>query len=557
MRNILPLAAGLALIGLFVARADHFARSASQTFDEGAHLVAGLSYWRTGTFRINPEHPPLLKLLWAMPVALRSDVEFQPDPDAWEKRDHWILADDFLYVERPDHLELLVSARRMNIALGAALIALIGWWGYRLWGRGAGLLACALAASDPNLAAFAALLSMDLGLALFGMACVYSLWEYSANGKRSWFLAAGAFLGLALAAKFSAVLFLAGVAAGAVGYVLAGGTLSVPGSIVGPSRRERLLALPAAAVRLGLIAAIVVVFVYFGIHAIDWPRGFKQQLTRDALGDPHFYLNGEVSTTGWWDYFLWVLAIKTPPGTLILAAASVAMMRAGQAFTRRDVWFLLAPAIVYFLAVSASRVDIGWRVLLPAYPALIVLAARTATLVPETGVGRIAGWVVITGLVLPVVTDLKHLGKELSYANGLLTGRDDLHRHLGDANIDWGQGLKSLQADLASQVDPVIYFSYAGTARPEAYGIRYERLPGWGQFRPPPGDQVDRTGRVLVAVSVSNLQGTYLNDPTTFRWLLDRPPLSRTDGSIWVWDVTGDRNAIARLRELTTPRPRL
>jgi hypothetical protein len=230
------------------------------------------------------------------------------------------------------------------------------------------------------------------------------------------------------------------------------------------------------------------------------------------------------------------------------------MVRAGRVFTCRDWWFLLAPAAVYFLAVSVSRIDIGWRVLLPAYPALILLAARTATLVPERGIGRVAGWVVITGLVLPVLTDFRHLGKELSYANGLFVGRDDLHRYLGDANIDWGQGLKALEGELASQGDPVIYFSYAGTARPEAYGIRYERLPGWGQFRPPPGDHVDRAGRVLVAVSISNLQGTYLHEPTTFHWLLDRPPLSRTDGSIWVWDVTGDLETIARLRILSRPR---
>ncbi|HKA08785.1 MAG TPA: phospholipid carrier-dependent glycosyltransferase [Gemmataceae bacterium] len=549
MRTILPLPAGLLFIGLFVARADHFARSASQTFDEGAHLVAGLSYWRTGTFRINPEHPPLLKLLWSIPIALRSDVQFEPDPDAWEKKDHWILADDFLYSGRPDHFELLVSARRVNIALGATLVALIGWWAYRLWGRGAGLLACALAATDPNLAAFAALLSMDLGLALFGTAAAYALWEYAVSGRRGWFLAAGVFIGLALAAKFSAVLFLADLAVGAIGYVVAGGTLAVPGSAIGPSRRERLSALPAAAVRLGLIAAIVVVLIYFGIRAIDWPRGLKQQLARDVLGDPHFYLNGEISTTGWWEYFLWVLAIKTPPATLILAAASVAMMRAGQVFMRRDVWFLLVPAIVYFVAVSASRIDIGWRVILPAYPALILLAARAATIVPKGGASRIAGWAVLIGLVLPVVTDLRHLGKELSYANGLFVGRDDLHRYLGDANIDWGQGLKALRAELAGHGDPMIYFSYAGTARPEAYGIHYQRLPGWGQFRPPPGGRVQRAGRVLVAVSVSNLQGTYLHDPTTFRWLLDRPPLSRTDGSIWVWDLTGDLEAISRLRE--------
>ena len=34
----------------------------SQTFDEGLHLVAGFSYYKTGDYRLNREHPPLAKL---------------------------------------------------------------------------------------------------------------------------------------------------------------------------------------------------------------------------------------------------------------------------------------------------------------------------------------------------------------------------------------------------------------------------------------------------------------------------------------------------------------
>src|SRR4051812_35123159 len=145
MLNRLAIAVCVVFLALFVARADHFACTASQTFDEGAHLVAGVSYWRTGDFRLNAEHPPLLKLLWTIPIALRTDVRFEPDADAWEHRDHWRLADKFLYEGPVDHFELLLAARRVNIALGTLLVALMAWWAYRLWGTGAGVLACALA----------------------------------------------------------------------------------------------------------------------------------------------------------------------------------------------------------------------------------------------------------------------------------------------------------------------------------------------------------------------------------------------------------------------------
>jgi 4-amino-4-deoxy-L-arabinose transferase-like glycosyltransferase len=432
----------------------------------------------------------------------------------------------------------------MNILLGILLIALIGWWAGRLWGRAAGLLACALAATDPNLAAFAALVSMDLGLALFSLAAAYSLWEYSRSGSRYWFVAAGIALGLALAAKFSAVIVVAGLGVAAIGLVLAGGSLT-PNEAA--TRKARLSSTITAFVRLGLIAAGVVIVVYFGIHALDWPRGLKQQLVRGDKGDPHFFLNGKISSTGWWHYFPVVLAIKTPPGTILLALVSIAAFRFGKRFERRDIAFVLGPAIVYFVAMTASKIDIGWRVILPAYPALILLAARSATLALRARLPRTIWSLLLVAAVLPGAIDRQ---SELSYSNRLLVGPENLHRQLGDSNLDWGQGLKALQIAVIEERASTIYFSYAGTARPEAYGINYERLPSWGQFHPPPSNRVDPIGRVLVAVSVSNLQGTYLPDPTLYRWLLDREPISRTDGSIWLFDISQDEEAIHRIRKI-------
>jgi len=40
----------------------------SQTYDEGVYLASGYSYLTTGDFHLNREHPPLGKLLVALPL---------------------------------------------------------------------------------------------------------------------------------------------------------------------------------------------------------------------------------------------------------------------------------------------------------------------------------------------------------------------------------------------------------------------------------------------------------------------------------------------------------
>ena len=44
------------LLGLFVVCGFVSLWGDSVTFDETAHLAAGVSYWEKGDFRLNPEH---------------------------------------------------------------------------------------------------------------------------------------------------------------------------------------------------------------------------------------------------------------------------------------------------------------------------------------------------------------------------------------------------------------------------------------------------------------------------------------------------------------------
>jgi hypothetical protein len=61
-RQVIFFAAAIALILAAVLRSSLATRLDGFTMDEAYHITAGVSYWRTGDYRLNPEHPPLVKL---------------------------------------------------------------------------------------------------------------------------------------------------------------------------------------------------------------------------------------------------------------------------------------------------------------------------------------------------------------------------------------------------------------------------------------------------------------------------------------------------------------
>ncbi|MGI8819495.1 MAG: hypothetical protein ACR2ID_01270 [Chthoniobacterales bacterium] len=78
----------LGLVGFAILRSYLGTRLDSFTIDEPYHLVAGTSYIRTGDFRLNPEHPPLMKLwlgAW-MPESFKLRP-FRPLNEKVEERD--------------------------------------------------------------------------------------------------------------------------------------------------------------------------------------------------------------------------------------------------------------------------------------------------------------------------------------------------------------------------------------------------------------------------------------------------------------------------------------
>ena len=538
-----------ALLALFLIQGLWFIRSNSQTSDEAVHLTAGYSYLARHDFRLNPEHPPFIKELSALPLYSFYRLSFQPDERLWERAEEWRIGRDFLYRSGADADRILAAGRMPNLLLGAALAGLAGWWAFRLWGRAASLLALGLAVFEPNLIAHASLVTTDLGAALFIFLAVYLVWEHANAPSWPRLLGAGASAGLALGSKYSTVILAAILAAITVLLVLTGGSL--PGG--GPRKKlkgaaSRLIWSLPALLAVGLVALAVVLSVYFFQGLGTWWTGLNRVLTHQEAGHQAFFL-GEYSTEGWVSYFPVAFLIKTPIGSLLLVLASLLLFRRRQALTRRAAIFLLAPAAILVAAAMQGRINIGLRHILPVYPFLFVVASRLATLRFRTPWRR----AIALGLPLAAtaLSSLHVAPHQLAYFNELVGGPGNGYRYLSDSNIDWGQDLKGVKQLMDRDRLPMIYLSYFGNAPPEAYGIRYQYVPAFGHLERPSGDLVPQgAGREILAISVNSLQAVHFEDKNLYRWLYARRPIERIGYSIYVYDLTGDAEAHLRLAEV-------
>jgi hypothetical protein len=539
----------------FLVQGYGFIEANSQTFDEAAYIAAGYSYIMRGDFRLDIEHPPLSKELAGLAVYFRYRLPFDPNPELWQKADEWMIGRDFLYHSSVSAEEILRVARLPNLLLGAALVALVGWWTYRLWGGWPALLAGGLAAFDPNLIAHGGLATNDLPIALFLFLTLYLFWEYQVQPSPGRLLAAGIAAGMTLASKFTGLLVFV-----IIGVLFVVPIMGKPHRAVGitPEEQQNFGAqlkqvLPPFR-RIVLIAFLVVVALYCVYGFPAWAKGFRYQLARAEAGDPHFYFLGEITSRGTLAYFPVAFLIKTPVGTVLMILASLILWRGGVRLDQRAAAFLLVPPALYFAAMAATRVNLGLRYLLPIYPFLFVLAARVGTLQFGRSLATVLGRVGCVGVVgLTAASSLMIAPHQLAYFNELIGGPDQGHWYFSDSNLDWGQDLKGLKSFMDREGVPVIYLSYFGTAAPAGWGIRYQFVPGWVENMQDPNleERVPQSSRQILAISVVNLQGIYFGDQRDrYRWLESRTPLTSIGHSIYVYDLTNDADAHLHLAEI-------
>src|SRR6266850_8188695 len=152
MRLPPPALPGVLLL-LFVAHALSASLIKTPTYDEPVHIGAGLSYLRTRDFKVNLQHPPLLKELAALPLLI-AGVRWPVRAEAWAALGplapaafQWQLGNAVLFANDPARV---LFWSRLPLLL---LTALLGWalwaWGRAMLGAAAGLSALLLFAFDP------------------------------------------------------------------------------------------------------------------------------------------------------------------------------------------------------------------------------------------------------------------------------------------------------------------------------------------------------------------------------------------------------------------------
>ena len=203
------LAAAL-LIALQLALLLHAAWRVGPTIDEHQYLSAGYAYLEQGDFSRNREHPPLMKLLAALPLfglAKAGLVEAPWFPAHWRDLVNYPVA--FFYQHNLAELDrnlflarLLPSLLTATGSLGVFLV------GRRLFGPVGGLVALLLFAFDPNVVAHGSLAALDGGVAVLVFLAVASFTALLERPSLGRALGAGVLFGLANLAKFTGLLLL-------------------------------------------------------------------------------------------------------------------------------------------------------------------------------------------------------------------------------------------------------------------------------------------------------------------------------------------------------------
>jgi 4-amino-4-deoxy-L-arabinose transferase-like glycosyltransferase len=199
----------LSLLAVMLLLLFGSARGDSFTFDEPPHITAGYAYLRFRDARLNYEHPPLLKMLAAIPL-LPLSLHFPLASPAWQDANNgqWETARTFLYESGNDPHRIAIWARVGPIGLTVGLGLLLFLWTKQWAGPGAALLTLFLYVFSPTILAHGRLVTTDISAAFGVTLTIFAYISFLTKpGWRSALLA-GLALGVALLCKFSTFLLI-------------------------------------------------------------------------------------------------------------------------------------------------------------------------------------------------------------------------------------------------------------------------------------------------------------------------------------------------------------
>lgn len=467
----------LLLLLIMIVEVGLSTRQQSPSWDEGNHIYSGYMNWKNGEYTLNPEHPPLVKLVATLPL-LPLDLITAPRQGRWFKHEAYLGGRELLFRNDPKYGgkysadTLLFRVHMAAMIFGLVLAVMLFVAGSEVFGAAAGLIAMAIFVFDPTILTNAPYVTTDTGAACGYFATVYLFYRFSKKMCWQRALACGLILGLALTTKHSAIVLVP----------LLG--LLAMGEIAGRWRADRHFPaqhLRNAALGIGTIGAAAF-FVVWGVYSFRFkmhPIGVTMPTMAEGvhtLSGPmqwfiltcaHFhvlpesylfgladvqsvgeswptYFLGRIYAHGLWYYFPTALSIKWTVGTLAMLMLALWVWGTGKIRLPRELFFFATPAAIYLAVAMASPLNVGQRHILPVFPFVFMLIGAAAAWLLKRG----KPWIYVVGVLLVVhaAESAYSFPNYLPFGNALWGGPANTHRYLSDSAVDWGQQLKVTKA---------------------------------------------------------------------------------------------------------------
>ncbi len=473
--------------------------------DELAHIPAGYGYVKFLDYRLNPEHPPLVKMIAALPLAFMH-LNFPTDKASWKNdiNGQWAVGTQFLYESGNNADRIIQWARVGPMILTLILIAFVYFWSRELLGAKWAFLPTILTAFSPTVLAHGHYVTTDIGAALGVIVALYFFVKFLRQQNRRNLIFAGLAFGFAELLKFSAVIL--------IPYFLI--LVAIFWSISNHRNLRESWRIFRSVILVFLIG-LILIYPFYLITTLNYPiekqvhdtdfilssfahgppapgeicipmrcvaefdiwmadkpllrpvaqymLGILMVVQRSAGGNTAYFL-GEVSASGSPLYFPAVYLMKESLPVLIFMALTLlyALYRVGRAIRKRQLNFMaysltrlpelsmLLFIIIYGVYSITSPLNIGVRHLLPIMPlAYILTAAGLKSFSQETGSRELGNRNLKLGLIgAMVLWFLVSVGRAyphyLSYFNEAI-GTDSGWQYVTDSNYDWGQDLKRLK----------------------------------------------------------------------------------------------------------------
>jgi len=496
----------------------------NHTSDEPAHIACGMQWLDQGIYRYEHQHPPLTRVMVALGPYLAGARSNR-------QGDLFMEGDSILYGGGHYDLRLALS-RAGNLPFFWLACWMVFLWGRRILGPAGAALSVLIFSMTPTVLAHAGLSTTDMGVTACFAAATYTsvrLLEEPGLKGAAWL---GVALGLMVLTKFSALAFYPAAAIAAIAYWLYS---TRPAA----SEISRLFGTRLGWIGLAALLALLIiwagyrfsfgktVWIPFSVPFPELYSGVKSVMDHNARGHLSYFL-GELRKDGWWDYFPVLIAVKLPLGLLVLAAFGL-WRRPERPSGAWPFAFAVAISAAILAVAMPSRINIGIRHILPAFPFFAIIAAAGALwLLQQSHRQKWALWTAAAAAGWLVIGSLAAHPDYLAYFNAL--AGDNPEHIVVDSDLDWGQDIKRLGERLRDLNAPAVTFTPSISISLASHG-----------FPPHQQNNADAPAPGWNAVQVThwklNRMGLPLDDPNGTTWPDVVKPTERVGRSILLYYV--------------------